>query len=588
MSNRLHISVFLLLMLLMCPTISGASHKAKTLSKKYESAPLSTVLTDVEKRMGYTVRVDAADVDLSAPVTAVFKEASLRTVLKKVLPKEVEYKLQRGVVYINRKPSEAQQYTTTATQPTETLETDSSIVYIYADTICRITSKAEMRQLPQQQTAKTSQPLRKGHYIGAMLGGGYGSLGYRLLDTDNRKAGRNAGGFAGMLQIRYAYFFTENWGITTGIGASNYFSDGILNHTKQWDGQTDTDGENYDHRAVTQDWKERQSAWMIDIPIAAAWQMPINQKLHLFADAGLKIGFPIAGSRHLVSGSLKHEGWYEPWHLLLDMNGHDFYEEKIGEDFPKDRHPLDWRMPAVGVMADAGVLLPVAKQLDLSVGLWFNYTCNNIGPKASEARGWMQPQYDDYRRHAFMEKEYAGMIGSEYTRKGTRPWGIGVSVGILWHHQPKPKKAAKQYERVIVNDTVCSVKMRYDTIRIEKPAEKIIRQLMEKSVIWFDLDSADPKLKPADIIVKIAEVLKENPDQKVLVNGHASAEGSEQHNQDLSERRAEAIRQLLLKEGVSEKQIQTKGYSSSVSYQPATGTHEISLDRRVEIIPVNE
>ena len=588
MNTRLRFAAFVLLMLLMSPLVSGASRKAKTLSKKYDSVPLSMVLTDVEKRMGYIVRVDSADVELSGPVTAVFKEASLRTVLKKVLPKEAEYKLQRGVVYINRRPSEAQQYTIAAEQPTETLETDSTIIYSYADTVCRITSKAQMRLLPQQKTTKTAQPLRKGHYVGALLGGGYGSLGYRLLDADNAKAGRNAGGFAGLLQVRYAYFFTENWGITTGIGASSYFSDGILNHTKQWDGQTDTDGEQYDHLAVTQNWKERQSVWMIDIPVAAAWQMPVGQKLHLFADAGLKIGFPVSGSRRLVSGSLKHEGWYDPWHLLLDMNGHDFYEETIGEDFSKDRQPLDLRMPAIGAMADFGVLFPVARQLDLSVGLWFNCTCNNIGPKTNVPMGWMQPQYDDYRRHAFMENEYAGMIGSEYTRKGTRPWGIGLSVGILWHHQPKPKKVAKQYERVIVNDTVCSVKMRYDTVRIEKPAEKIIRRLMEKSVIWFDLDSADPKLKPADIIVKIAEVLKENPDQKVQVNGHASAEGSEQHNQDLSERRADAIRQLLLKEGVSEKQIQTKGYSSLVSYQPATGNHEISLDRRVEIIPVNE
>ena len=83
-------------------------------------------------------------------------------------------------------------------------------------------------------------------------------------------------------------------------------------------------------------------------------------------------------------------------------------------------------------------------------------------------------------------------------------------------------------------------------------------------------------------------MLKQNPAQKVLVNGHASAEGSEQHNQELSERRAEAIRQLLLKEGVSDTQIQTKGYSSSVSYEPSQGKQEISLDRRVEIIPVNE
>ena len=109
---------------------------------------------------------------------------------------------------------------------------------------------------------------------------------------------------------------------------------------------------------------------------------------------------------------------------------------------------------------------------------------------------------------------------------------------------------------------------------------------MQKSVIWFDLDSSEPKLEPADILDRIAAILRENPDQKILVYGHASREGNEQYNQRLSDRRAKAVTDMLLEKGVRPEQISQRGFAASIAYEQ--GEHAISLDRRVEIIPVLE
>ena len=109
---------------------------------------------------------------------------------------------------------------------------------------------------------------------------------------------------------------------------------------------------------------------------------------------------------------------------------------------------------------------------------------------------------------------------------------------------------------------------------------------METSVIWYDLDSYEPKLKPADILDKIAAILIENPKQRIQINGHASKEGTALHNKRLSENRAKVIYDMLLEKGVRAEQMTTRGFGVEKSYQE--GEHEISLDRRVEIIPVNE
>lgn len=91
------------------------------------------------------------------------------------------------------------------------------------------------------------------------------------------------------------------------------------------------------------------------------------------------------------------------------------------------------------------------------------------------------------------------------------------------------------------------------------------------------------------MIDKIAAVLLEHPEQMVLVYGHASKEGSLEYNQNLSERRAASIVRLLKKKGVPSNQIVSKGFSYTQQYDDSENPyHDISLDRRVEIIPVFE
>ncbi len=113
------------------------------------------------------------------------------------------------------------------------------------------------------------------------------------------------------------------------------------------------------------------------------------------------------------------------------------------------------------------------------------------------------------------------------------------------------------------------------------------------SKVLFDFDKAvlKPEGKAAidsQVVGKLAQIQKL---EVVLVTGHTDPLGTEQYNQKLSERRADAVRDYLVSKGVPKDKIETLGLGEK---QPVTGLacnqknlkEKIAClqpDRRVEI-----
>jgi outer membrane protein OmpA-like peptidoglycan-associated protein len=443
---------------------------------------------------------------------------------------------------------------------------------------------------PPKQKEDTTQVHRYEHNLQVLLGGGYGSMGYSLGND-----GKESGQFAANVQLRYLYYFTPNWGIGLGVGFATYGSTGVLNTTTVFDPRVkDSDmplsgqnGEDYEHRVKTNDWKEAQRAYMLDVPVMVQCTYPIPQvsmahgPLKIYADLGVDLGFSVAASRQLKDGSIDHMGWYAPWKLeLAHIDGHDFYTEQTS-DFETEKQSLKLRMPAVGLMADFGFAIPLTEQIDLLVGLYGTYTVNDICADKQDI-GWKQTNATGYKAHDFMNS-YNGIIGTQYA-SSVHPWQAGVRVGINFntrtHRKAKVITPESKFERVNVCDTTHTLQERVETTYKVIEVQQMKRAL-EKSIIWFDLNSTEPKLEPADILVQVADVLKENPDQRILITGHASKEGNKEKNQQLSENRAKAIVDMLIELGVKPEQMDSRGEGVDRDY--IEGQHDISLDRRVEI-----
>ena len=103
--------------------------------------------------------------------------------------------------------------------------------------------------------------------------------------------------------------------------------------------------------------------------------------------------------------------------------------------------------------------------------------------------------------------------------------------------------------------------------------------------INFDYNSADISSKSLPSVQALGEALS-NPDLKgstFVVAGHTDAAGGDSYNQDLSERRADAIKRYLAdKYGIAGADLVTVGYGKSKLKDPANPMAEVN--RRVQVV----
>lgn len=106
----------------------------------------------------------------------------------------------------------------------------------------------------------------------------------------------------------------------------------------------------------------------------------------------------------------------------------------------------------------------------------------------------------------------------------------------------------------------------------------------ENRIIYFEFDRFDVKSEYQAVIKAHGQYLSANPGARVRLEGHADERGSREYNIGLGEKRAQAVRQVLLLQGATVDQLGTVSYGEE---RPAvTGSDEEawSLNRRVEIV----
>jgi outer membrane protein OmpA-like peptidoglycan-associated protein len=83
---------------------------------------------------------------------------------------------------------------------------------------------------------------------------------------------------------------------------------------------------------------------------------------------------------------------------------------------------------------------------------------------------------------------------------------------------------------------------------------------------------------------KLADVLQQNPQRTVLVEGFTDSTGTASHNQELSERRATAVRSALQELGVARERVAIRGYGQAHPVASNNTAQNRQLNRRVEIV----
>lgn len=102
--------------------------------------------------------------------------------------------------------------------------------------------------------------------------------------------------------------------------------------------------------------------------------------------------------------------------------------------------------------------------------------------------------------------------------------------------------------------------------------------------VLFELDKAALKPGATRRLMPLVNFLRENRDQTITIEGHTDSLGSDAYNRDLSERRAEAVRDFLAQNGIDPERITARGLGEA--YPVASNATEAGRqqNRRVNII----
>ncbi len=104
-----------------------------------------------------------------------------------------------------------------------------------------------------------------------------------------------------------------------------------------------------------------------------------------------------------------------------------------------------------------------------------------------------------------------------------------------------------------------------------------------KGDVTFDTGSVTVRPGLTAEIDRVAGVLIQYPQTLVRVEGHTDSVGTEEYNLDLSNRRAVAVKTLLVQRGVSESRLETSGYGETMPVATNDTEAGRQRNRRVEI-----
>ena len=105
--------------------------------------------------------------------------------------------------------------------------------------------------------------------------------------------------------------------------------------------------------------------------------------------------------------------------------------------------------------------------------------------------------------------------------------------------------------------------------------------------VLFDTGQAQLKPGAQRPIEQIAEFLSENPERRVQVEGFTDSQGGDDFNQQLSQRRADAVARAIIERGIDAQRVRALGYGEDFPKASNDSAGSRQLNRRVEIVVSN-
>jgi outer membrane protein OmpA-like peptidoglycan-associated protein/opacity protein-like surface antigen len=417
--------------------------------------------------------------------------------------------------------------------------------------------------------------------------GGLSTLKYSIDGVDVNK------GFAGGGGLGYNIFFSDHWGLTTGIEAAMYKA--TAKADKMTSGQiVSYYDEDYLSAFTIGKFKETHHTWMVQIPLMLNWLAPLNaaKTTHFYISAGGRLGYAFEGKYKQTGESLSY--------VSTQMSENGMYQsdpKSIGAY--SDSHCMKFAKWNGILSAEIGLRWKLGRSTALYTGIYGDYGLTDIAPDASnnalmtisatdhpqEVQGIgrsysiLQAHKPDYA----LERETKLASNSERYVGKIHPFAAGIKIRLAFG---KTKKIIPAPVPIIQHDTIIKEVpvVVHDTVEVVKEVPQEIKESMMKlSNTLFAFDKFNLSDEAVTELDKVTAWLKDNPNINVEIDGHTDSYGSDAYNQKLSENRAKSVYDYFANHGVDAQRLSYKGYGESQPIADNATAAGRKQNRRVEL-----
>jgi OOP family OmpA-OmpF porin len=112
----------------------------------------------------------------------------------------------------------------------------------------------------------------------------------------------------------------------------------------------------------------------------------------------------------------------------------------------------------------------------------------------------------------------------------------------------------------------------------------LFTEVLSKGTIQFDTGSATINADSAGLLDRLAEIALRCPTASIEVNGHTDGDGDDAANQALSEKRAQAVVDFMVKAGLPADRFKATGFGSSQPVADNSTDEGKAKNRRIDFL----
>lgn len=203
--------------------------------------------------------------------------------------------------------------------------------------------------------------------------------------------------------------------------------------------------------------------------------------------------------------------------------------------------------------------------------------------EADRAQLQLSLQAEEVERER-MEKQRALKLASEIANQAEMTQAELEAANAYAQAQKKVADLAKQ-EADLAFEEIDALRRQLESLAARETVDGLVMTLGD---FVFDSASANIKQTAVDNFTKVLEFIDGYPNRSIRIEGHTDSSGSDTFNLNLSQQRAEAVKDLLVDYGIEANRIEAIGMGESLPIADNNTESGKAKNRRVDIIILNQ